>query len=204
MPKVFRTPQFVKWIYPKRLWGLSNSNKVYLTFDDGPTAELTSWIVETLNAYNVKATFFCVGQNVKSNPGLYNELVNKGHAIGNHTMDHSNGNKTSRVKYIESVQEAAKYIDSALFRPPYGRLSLLKGASIKRNYKIVMWNWLSYDYDARVPVEKILESARSEIRGGDILVLHDNKKVEERLKIILPELIEIVRQKGLEFDVISV
>lgn len=203
MPKVFRTPQFVNWIYPKRLWGFSNSNKVYLTFDDGPTTELTNWIVETLNTHNVKATFFCVGQNVKNNPDLYNELVSNGHVIGNHTMDHNNGNKTSRVKYIESVQEAAKYIDSALFRPPYGRLSLLKGASIKRNYKIVMWNWLSYDYDVRVPVEKILASARSEIRGGDILVLHDNKKVEERLKIILPELIEIIRHKGLEFDVIS-
>lgn len=203
MRKVFKTPLLLRWFYHRRVWGFSNSKKVFLTFDDGPTTALTEWILHELKEKNVKATFFCVGQNAKDHPELIDQIVKEGHAVGNHTMFHNNADKTSNVEYEDSTAEASQYIQSKLFRPPYGRLSLLKGRTILKNYKIIMWSWLSYDYDKSVSIELILKNAQKQIGPGDILVLHDNVKVNDRLKEILPAVIDIVRQKGLEFDVIS-
>lgn len=203
MIKVFKTPLLIRWFYHRRVWGFSNSKHVYLTFDDGPTVAMTRWILTTLKNKGVKATFFCVGQNVKDNPELLDAIIDEGHAVGNHTMYHENGSDLGPNAYIDSISEASKYIDSKLFRPPYGRLSILKSKKIRKKYNIIMWSWLSYDYDHEVSVEDILASADRQIVGGDVLVLHDNAKVEERLKIILPAIIDIVLKKGLSFKVIA-
>lgn len=198
---IFKTPLVFRWIFPRKVWGVSSSNKVYLTFDDGPTESLTNWILEELEKNNIKATFFCVGENAKQHTGLMESIINGGHAIGNHTMRHENGNKTSKADYLSSIEEAASYTSKTLFRPPYGRLPISYVKSIRKQYKIVMWSWLSYDYDKKISVDKIISKAKK-IKAGDILVVHDNLKVEERLKVILPQIIAIVKEKGLEFETV--
>ena len=201
--KIFRTPSYFSWFFPRRKWGFSSDeNSVYLTFDDGPTPELTSWILNFLKKEEVKATFFCVGSNAKTYPELMERIVDDGHGVGNHTMRHEKGTKVSRSKYLESIDEASEYIDSALFRPPYGRLPMIYGRAIRKKYTIVMWSWLSYDYDKSVPITKVIEEAYR-IKSGDVLVVHDNEKVMERIKVLLPRLVQIVREKELNFAVIS-
>ena len=202
MIKYFKTPSIFKWIFHRRVWGFSSSNKVYLTFDDGPTSDLTPWILDFLDSHKIKATFFCVGANVKSHPDLLSKILEKGHAVGNHTMRHEKGIHVSEEVYLSSIEEASNLIHSNLFRPPYGRLPMLYSKGIRAKYKIIMWSWLSYDYDSSVPTELIIEKAQK-INGGDILVLHDNVKSQERLKYLLPELVAIIKLKGLEFEIVS-
>lgn len=199
---IFKTPHIFRWIFPRKIWGVSSSNKVYLTFDDGPTTNLTSWILNELEKENIKATFFCVGENAKQYPQLMDEMMSRGHTVGNHTMRHENGNKTSKEEYLKSIEEAEPFTSTTLFRPPYGRLPINYIKPIRKKYKIIMWSWLSYDYDQKVSEEKIIAKA-NKIKAGDILVLHDNSKVENRLKIILPQIIKIVNDKGLQFEVIN-
>ena len=199
MIKVFKTPFFYRWIFHRRVWGFLDKKAVYLTFDDGPTEELTQWILNFLKEQNIKATFFCVGSNAKKLPVLINQIKSEGHALGNHTMRHEKGIKVSKKDYLQSIKETSEHIDSNLFRPPYGRMPVSFSKAIQKDYKIIMWSWLSYDYDKTVTIDKILRKAKQQIRGGDILVLHDNLKVEDRLKMLLPELVNIIHEKGLEF-----
>jgi len=200
--RLFNTPNFLRYILPNRVWGISSPDAVYLTFDDGPTESLTKWILDYFEEEKVRATFFLVGENVKSNPELVEQLKSKGHVVGNHTMHHEKATKVSGKMYLDSIKEASKYIDSNLFRPPYGRLPICIGAKIKKDFRIVMWSWISYDYDKRIEINDILKKA-DRIKAGDILVLHDNVKSEDRLKILLPELIRKIKAKGLRFEVIS-
>ncbi|PWL27331.1 MAG: polysaccharide deacetylase family protein [Fluviicola sp. XM-24bin1] len=201
--KQFRTPYFFRWIFHRRVWGFSrNSGIVYLTFDDGPTPECTNWIVDTLADKNIKATFFCVGANAQKHPELMERMQSEGHAIGNHTMRHEKGTKTSKKEYFESVAEAAEFIPSKLFRPPYGRIPMAFTKELRKKYDIIMWTWLSYDYHPEVSAAEILQRAQS-IQSGDILVLHDNVKSFEKLKETLPQLLKIIEEKGLKFSVIS-
>lgn len=199
---LFKTPFIFRWIFPRKVWGVSSFKNVYLTFDDGPTEELTRWILDELQKENIKATFFCVGENAKNHPKIMDEMRSAGHAVGNHTMLHENGSKTSKQVYLDSIEEAAPFTSSTLFRPPYGRLPISFVKPIREKYKIIMWSWLSYDYDHSVSVEKILIEAQK-IKAGDILVLHDNVKVEERIKILLPQIISIVKKRGFEFEVLT-
>lgn len=201
--KQFRTPYLFRCIFHRRVWGFSlQSNTVYLTFDDGPTPECTRWILDVLAEHNVKATFFCVGANAQKYPELMEAMVSEGHQIGNHTMRHERGTATPKDQYVKSIEEAAEHIDSPLFRPPYGRIPMTFTKDLRKKYHIIMWSWLSYDYDKSVPVNDVLQQAKR-IKSGDILVVHDNTKSFERLQQILPKLIETVHEKGLKFDVIS-
>lgn len=190
-------------MFHRRIWGFSiKEPKVYLTFDDGPTPECTEWILDTLKQQNVLATFFCVGANIQKYPELANRIISEGHAIGNHTMRHEKGTETSRFDYFKSVEEASKVIDSDLFRPPYGRIPMTYTKELRKKYRIVMWTWLSYDYDKNVTIDKIIESSKR-IKNGDILVLHDNKKSFDRLKEILPEVLKHIKENNLECSLIS-
>jgi peptidoglycan/xylan/chitin deacetylase (PgdA/CDA1 family) len=202
--KQFRTPYFFRWIFYRRIWGFSRSNgSVYLTFDDGPTPECTEWILQLLSEKNIKATFFCVGTNVKMHPELLDQMRSQGHVIGNHTMRHEKGTQTDKATYLQSIEEASEYIDSKLFRPPYGRIPMSYTKEVRKKYQIVMWTWLSYDYHNEVSAADILKRAET-IKAGDILVLHDNCKSFEKLKEVLPDLLELIRAKGLKFAPISV
>lgn len=201
--KLFRTPRFFRILFPNKTWGFSRLEKtVYLTFDDGPSPEITPWVLDLLKENGIQATFFCVGENVKNHPMIFERIVQEGHLVGNHSMNHIKGTKTSLKEYLNSVDSAKEYIDSSLFRPPYGRISLTQTRALRKKYQIVMWSWLSYDFDRSVPIETILKKAKSQIKSGDILVLHDNPKIADRLKILLPELITLIREKKLEFNVI--
>jgi peptidoglycan/xylan/chitin deacetylase (PgdA/CDA1 family) len=201
--KQFRTPYFFRWIFHQRVWGFSHhDNSVYLTFDDGPTPNCTKWILDILDQHKVKATFFCVGENAKKHSELLELIVSKGHGIGNHTMHHEKGTKTKKTSYLESVEEASKHVDSNLFRPPYGRIPMPYAKALRKKYKIIMWTWLSYDYDPKVSPSDILNRAK-DIKSGDILVLHDNNKSFKKLQEVLPELIVLLKKKGLQFATIS-
>ena len=200
--KLFRTPRFFRWIFPKRTWGFSwNEKCVFLTFDDGPDPDLTSWILDYLHKEEIKATFFCVGANVERHPHIYQRILNDGHRVGNHTFDHSNAFKVTRDQFVGSVEKASSVISSDLFRPPYGRMPVSYD-KLFSDQKIIMWTWLSYDFDRSVPIERIVRNAEKNIGPGDILVLHDNPKTEDRLRELLPELVNVIRSKGLSFEVI--
>ncbi len=203
MIHVFKTPQFARRMFPRRVWGFSSSDTVYLTFDDGPTTEMTQWILKVLKERKIKATFFCVGANAQEHPDLMQEIISDGHQVGNHTMRHDKGLVLRKDDYCDSIKEAAQFIPSKLFRPPYGRMPKAYDKEILENYQIIMWSWLSYDFDHAIPIDKILQKADQQIQPGDILVLHDNKKVEERVKELLPKLLDLLVGKGLKFDVIS-
>lgn len=196
---LFRTPHFFRWLFPKRMWGFSCPEKtVFLTFDDGPIPEVTEWVLDFLRDEGIQATFFCLGKNVKANTAIVHAIKADGHAIGNHTFSHEHGLKVKRSAYLESIENADAVIHSNLFRPPYGRMPRSYDRDLSK-YTIVMWSWLSYDFDVRVPEEKILNSTSS-IRPGDILVFHDNEKSFERLKFILPQVVQRLKGEGFTFE----
>ncbi len=199
--KIFKTPCFFKWIFPRRTWGFSRSiDQVYLTFDDGPNLEITPWILDYLKEKNIQATFFCVGSNIKRYPELFQRIKAEGHSVGNHTMNHDKGTKVPFKQYKSSISETKKLIGNKLFRPPYGRINAWKSYQLSKEYHLIMWSWLSYDFDPSIAISTILKKAKKQIKAGDILVLHDNPKVTDRVKELLPKLIEIIEQKGLKFE----
>lgn len=186
-----------------RTWGFSTSEKVvYLTFDDGPDPRITPYVLDTLKEEEIKATFFCVGENVRLYPDLYQTVLSEGHSVGNHTMRHEKGTEVSNKKYFDSIEECANLVQSDLFRPPYGRATWNQSRMLSKKYRIIMWSWLSYDYDRSVSVEEILENAKT-IKNGDILVLHDNVKVEDRIRQLLPVLIKDLKERGFAFQAIT-
>ncbi len=200
--KLFKTPRLFYWLFPRRTWGFSlSSNEVFLTFDDGPDPEITPFVLDFLKQKNIKATFFCVGHNVVKYPDIYQRILAEGHHVGNHTYDHLNYYKTDKETYIKSIDEASKHIASNLFRPPYGRIDSKLSKSLSKKYQIIMWSWLSYDYDRTIPISSILKQAQK-IKNGDIIVLHDNSKVKDRVSDLLPQLIDLLEKKGLQFSVI--
>lgn len=202
--KIFKVPRFFRLFFPNKTWGFSTSEKVvYLTFDDGPDPGITPWLLDFLANKNIVATFFCVGENVKKYPEIYARILAEGHAVGNHCMRHQKGTNVTLEEYVQSVELASQFIDSNLFRPPYGRMTIRQTHALRKKYVIIMWSWLSFDYDPSISVSKIIKKAKRQIQAGDILVLHDNSKTTDRLKVILPELIEISRAKGLSFSTIQ-
>ena len=197
---IFRIPLFLSAVWRRRVWRINDVNgAIYLTFDDGPIPEVTPWVLNQLLEKDIKATFFCVGENVKKHPEIFQRIISEGHSVGNHSMHHEKGINTETDKYVTSVINASQYIQSDLFRPPYGRMTIPQSRSLRKRFRIIMWSWLTYDFDPLVPVDYILEKARKEIRSGDVIVLHDNVKSFDRIQMILPELITILQQKGLKF-----
>ncbi len=195
----FKTPRLFQWIFPRRTWGFSSSdNSVYLTFDDGPCPVVTPWILEVLEKEGVKACFFCVGQNAENHPEILEQIIGQGHQIGNHTFAHEKGTRSSWKDYRNSIQKTDEILNTKYFRPPYGRIRFWQSFLLSFRYQIVMWTWLSYDYDRRVSIDKIMQEAER-IKAGDILLLHDNAKMEDRIKELLPQLLKHLKSKGFSF-----
>ena len=202
--KIFKVPRFFRLFFPNKTWDFSTSEKViFLTFDDGPDPGITPWLLDFLANNKIVATFFCVGENVKKYPEIYTRILAEGHAVGNHSMYHQKGIRISLKEYVQSAELASQFIDSKLFRPPYGRMTIRQTYALRKKYAIIMWSWLSFDYDPSISVSKIIAKAKRQIQAGDILVLHDNSKTTDRLKVILPEIVEITRDKGLGFSKIQ-
>lgn len=173
--------------------------KIYLTFDDGPIPIVTPWVLETLALYNAKATFFCIGNNVLKHPEIYSEIIKQGHKTGNHTQNHLNGWKVLNKNYFQDIEECTKLVRSGLFRPPYGKIKPSQIKRLKHNYKLVMWDVLSRDYDQSLSVENCHKSVIREAKPGSIVVFHDSIKAESRLRGSLPAVLEHFKKQGYEF-----
>ncbi|SRX72257.1 polysaccharide deacetylase family protein [Aequorivita antarctica] len=186
-------PRFIQRLYPERIWAFSRkSNAVYLTFDDGPIPEITPWVLDELKKYNAKATFFCIGENVKKHPEIYRRILSEGHSVGNHTFNHLKGTKTETSPYIKNVLLAEEIINSKLFRPPYGKITSKQSKILqKKGFKIVMWDIISYDYDATVSEEECLQNVLKYIKAGSVVVFHDSLKAEKNLRYVLPKVLNI-------------
>lgn len=201
--KLFKPPRLADWALPRLRWRFSVSEPVvFITFDDGPNPEITPFVLDLLKTYNWKATFFCVGENIRKQPELFQRVLSEGHAAGNHTMKHLNSIKTENQAYLDSFREFEQLYPGTLFRPPYGRIKPSIAKEIGKTHQIIMWSWLSYDYDLSVSNERILSEAQR-IKPGDILVLHDNAKIADRQRALLPQLFELLREKGFRSEVIS-
>ena len=206
-----KTPKFVTWLYPKRIWAFSRSeNKVYLSFDDGPIPEVTPWVLDQLNAYNAKATFFCIGENIKKHPEIFQRIISEGHTFGNHTFNHLKGTETASEKYIQNVDAFEKSIQnlkiqkSNLFRPPYGKITRNQSKILqKKGYKIDMWDLLSYDWDKDISPEKCLQIVLQNIQPGSIVVFHDSVKAEKNLRYVLPKVLKNLSNQNLKLVAIT-
>ncbi len=170
--------------------------QIFLTFDDGPTPEVTPWVLSLLKKHNAKATFFCIGKNVEMFPEIFNEILKQGHAIGNHSYSHINGWRTSNKKYVEDVNKASLVINSKLFRPPYGKVSPLQWYILKKTFKIVLWTCLSKDYSEKISEEKLLSRIKKATENNAIIVFHDTIKASEKLKNILPKYLEYLKAEN--------
>lgn len=214
-PLLVKTPNIVKRIYPNRIWSLPNyENTVYLTFDDGPISEITPWVLDLLKEYNAKATFFCIGENVRKYPEIFKRIDSEGHTIGNHTFNHLNGWKTSTSKYLNNIEKADSIIthfsnptikqSNNLFRPPYGKITSKQSEILqKKDYKIIMWDVLSGDFSKKLSKEKCLQNVLKNIISGSIIVFHDSIKAEMNLRYVLPKALEFISEKGWECSALA-
>jgi peptidoglycan/xylan/chitin deacetylase (PgdA/CDA1 family) len=199
-----RPPKLLQSLLPQCFWNLPNrENKIYLTFDDGPTPEVLPVILKTLDVYKIPATFFCVGENMQKHPDLVKEMLKGGHAIGNHTHNHISGWRVKNKTYFENVEACHKVYKSKLFRPPYGRLRASQANELKRKYKIIMWDVLSYDYDKKVLPEICFRNVIDATKSGSVIVFHDNVKALKNLEYALPRSIDFLLKKDFVFDVIK-
>lgn len=192
-----KTPWWLKKLYPTLTWDLPARNKqVFFTFDDGPHPTATPFVLQVLRQYNAKATFFCIGKNVVEQPGIYQQLIDEGHAIGNHTFNHLNGWKTANDVYEQNVNQAAEVIGSKLFRPPYGRITKAQAKLLGVDYRVMMWDVLSGDFDEKLSPQQCLLNVTKHTRPGAIVVFHDSSKAFSRLEYVLPKALEFVTRQG--------
>ncbi len=201
-----KTPWLLKKIYAAGIWDMPDRDKViYLTFDDGPHPEITPYVLEQLKQYNAKATFFCIGKNVVQHADTYTTILNEGHKIGNHTFNHLNGWKTDDKKYFEDIAEAGKYIDSDLFRPPYGRISKLQLKYLTEIFKmkVMMWSVLSGDFDKKITPETCFKNVVLAAKAGSIIVFHDSEKAYKNMQYALPKTLAFFSERGYRFDKIN-
>lgn len=197
-------PWFYRVLFPGALWRMPAPKKcVYLTFDDGPIPEMTPWVLDVLDKYHIKATFFCVGDNVKKYPEVFQMISERGHLTGNHTFNHIQGLQYWTPNYIANVEKADGYIHSNLFRPPHGHMRLPQVLTLRRRYKIIMWDVVTRDYSWRMSANGVFNVVKRYTRNGSILVFHDSLKAEPRIREALPRSIEWLLKEGYEFKLLN-
>jgi peptidoglycan-N-acetylglucosamine deacetylase len=225
-----RTPRFLQKLFPKAIWRVpTEEKKLYLTFDDGPTPEITEWVLEELNRVKAKATFFVLGKNVKQEPEIFQKIISNGHAVGNHSFTHLNGWETEDEVYFEDVERCLEVIRTtdnrqqkfrhpshnlqhqirnpkseiinhkSLFRPPYGRITMSQYSLLTTQYQLIMWDVLSGDFDHKISGEQCFENCRKYAKQGSIIVFHDSHKAYALLKICLPKVLDYFSAKGFTF-----
>lgn len=192
--------KWLRWLYPNALWRMDKKvHAVYLTFDDGPVPESTPFILDTLAQYNVKATFFMVGENVLRYHDLYNRIVEEGHQVGNHTFNHMGSLKHWALTYGINTEKANELIHAHLFRPPHGWMRWSVYWWLSKRYKIVMWDLVTRDYSKWMTPEDVLKNVKRYARNGSIITFHDSMKSIEKLKYALPEALKWLKEQGYEF-----
>ena len=194
---------FLRWMFPGVIWSIDDPEGIYLTFDDGPTPGVTEWILQTLDRYNAKATFFVLGKNVELYPDLYQMIIDRGHKVGNHTYSHQKGWRMSLERYIEDVDLAGDMIHTELFRPPYAQITRSQLRQAAQRYRVVMWNVLSRDYNRKISPKKCLRGTIKGLRGGDIISLHDSAKSFRNTSYVLPALLRTARERGLTCKILE-
>ncbi|MEJ5992926.1 polysaccharide deacetylase family protein [Pedobacter sp. Du54] len=214
-----KSPLLLKWLYSALTWNKSRSEKiVYLTFDDGPIPNVTEFVLNTLKTFNIKATFFCIGDNIIKHPEVFERLKNEGHAIGNHTFNHLNGWKTDDETYLNNILKCQELTQSNLFRPPFGRIKKSQVHSLQSKFfdlqpnsqlathnsqlHIIMWDVLSGDFDTNLSPKKCYHNVIKHTENGSIIVFHDSLKAFERLKFTLPKAIEFLINEGYQFGIL--
>ena len=193
-------PFFYRMLFPETIWRIPGDKKtVYLTFDDGPIPQVTPWVLDVLDYYEVKATFFCVGDNVARNPNLVQVIRDRGHQVGNHTMNHVKGMSMSPEKYVRNVMNAHDLIQSRLFRPPHGHMLPGQAKLLKKDFSIIMWDVVTRDYSNKLSGEQVFGNVKRYARNGSIIVFHDSIKAERNLHYALPRTINWLRENGFLF-----
>lgn len=195
--------RLLRWMFPGVVWRMDDPDGIYLTFDDGPTPGVTEWILHTLDRYDAKATFFVLGKNVELYPDLYQMIIDRGHKVGNHTYSHQKGWTMTPERYIEDVDLAADMVHTELFRPPYARITRTQLHEVSQRYRVVMWNVLSRDYNSHLSPKACLRGTIKGLRGGDIISLHDSAKSFRNTSYVLPALLRVAREKGLECKILE-
>ena len=196
-------PQLIRCLYPSAIWRMDKDKKaVYLTFDDGPIPRVTPWVLDVLDRYGIKATFFMVGDNIRKHPDEFRMVVERGHRIGNHTFNHIRGLSYDINSYLENTDKACRMMmNTNLFRPPHGYMSPKQYAELKKRYKIIMWDLVTRDYNLKFTGEQILQKVKKYARNGSIITFHDSLKSEENIRYALPKAIEWLMEQGYEFKV---
>jgi len=194
-----RTPWLFKKVYPTCTWQMpAEGNRVYLSFDDGPHGDMTPFVLDELAKREARASFFAIGNNVERRPDLYRRIIDEGHAVGNHTFSHMNGWQVPDEAYLEDIRKASAWIDSPLFRPPYGRVSHSQTRKIELGLgmRIIMWTLLSGDFDPELDEERCLRNVIDRMRAGDIIVFHDSTKASKKLTYVLPRVMDEIGERG--------
>ncbi len=199
-----KTPTIIQKLFPNYHWRVNSEQPtLYLTFDDGPIPQVTPWVLEQLADYDAKATFFSVGDNARRHPELLQQVIDQGHSVGNHTMNHLDGWATDNLPYFHNVRHCANEIHSSLFRPPYGRLRPRQAQFLQRHYEIVMWDVLSGDFDPHLSNEDCLNNVIRNARPGSIVVFHDSLKAQEKLEFALPQVLAHYKALGYSFAALT-
>ena len=216
-----KTNRVIKKLFSNYVWDIPNKeNKIYLTFDDGPTPEVTAWVLDQLKKYHAKATFFCIGKNIEQHPEIFKKIIEKGHTIGNHTFNHLNGWKTNTNEYIENSVQCSVAINQLtghrtadcilnsehckLFRPPYGKIKRAQAKKLRqKGFKIIMWDVLSADFDQSITKEKCLNNVISNTQSGSIIVFHDSVKAFKNLEYVLPRALQYLAENNFSFETVK-
>lgn len=207
----YKSPGILEKISNDLIWKIpSAEKKIYLTFDDGPIPDLTEYVLDILDDFEAKATFFCVGDNIRKHHEICKKVIEKGHVIGNHTFNHLKGWSTKNNSYFKNIATCQKYISNyqksdhkPLFRPPHGQITRNQIKILRDDYKIIMWDILAYDFENTHSPSQSLDKIIKLTRPGSIVVFHDNYKAEIKLKYMLPRFLEHYKEKGFTFKILN-
>ncbi len=199
--------RLLSFLFPRYTWHKSKAEKViYLTFDDGPIPGVTEWVLDVLAQHQIKATFFCIGDNIRKHPAVFQRILKENHQVGNHTFHHLKGWHTPLEEYIANMQQCQQEIEKhlkqpvRLFRPPYGKIKKSQGKFLlDEGYEVIMWTLITKDYDAKLSPQACLNRTLKRVKPGSIIVFHDSLKAEKNMKYTLPLLIKHLKEKGYSF-----
>ena len=195
-------PWFYRALFPGVTWRIPSKKKcVYLTFDDGPIPEVTPWVLDILDKYGIKATFFMVGDNVRKYPKVFQMVIDRGHRVGNHTFNHIQGIRYWTKNYLANVEKASSFIPSNLFRPPHGHMRLPQVYRLRKKFRIIMWDVVTRDYNRKKTPEEVFNNVKRYTRNGSVIVFHDSLKAEKNMRVAMPLAIEWLLKEGYEFKV---